>query len=247
MPYFKISLIHPSRSRALKSFQCLTRWVERAGVPLEILVSIDRDDPEKELYFSNVAMLPISEGSTKQVLCNYNRSAVDAINKAAGESTGEILIVVSDDFDCPENWGVSLLNEVRGKSDWILKTLDGIQEWIITLPIMDRIYYRRFGYVYHPDYQHLFSDTELTCVADLLGRKLISSLIFTHRHYSVVHPATPDAISKRANATWNQGEQLFIDRYKKKFGLTDIRGRITNQNYQSWISQKLRGVRDPFL
>lgn len=204
-----ISIIHPSRNRAMKSLHTTTRWVEMSSknVEAELLVSVDEDDPQMDLY-----------ESYPKLIINKNRSAVDAINNAAKVASGDIFIVVSDDTEPVQNWDHKILNFVDDHKDWILKTEDGIQPWIITMPIMDRTYYNRFGYIYHPDYLHMFCDTELTCVADITGRKLTSNLLFPHKHYSVTKEQ-PDAINKKADSTWAQGEKLFLERYKRNFDL----------------------------
>ena len=118
-----------------------------------------------------------------------------------------------------------------------MKTWDGTQGWIITLPIMDRTYYNRFGYIYYPEYLHMFCDTELTAVADLTARKITSDLKFMHNHYSVTGTGM-DEISQRADRTWQQGERLFIDRYKFNFGLTNPPGKVTDTRYISWFNSK---------
>ncbi len=220
-----VSLIHPSRGRAAKAFETARNWVTKAGREVEYILSLDIDDPIKYLN---------PYGKT---LINNNRSAVDAINNAAKIATGNILVVMSDDFDCPMNWANEIIEATKDKTDWILKTNDGTQGWIITLPIMDRTYYNRFGYIYYPEYKHLFCDTELTAVADLTGRKIVSQLTFKHNHYSVTRE-TRDEVSIKADSTWQQGERLFIDRYKFNFGLTNLPGRITDTQYLNWLKNK---------
>lgn len=230
MPDFKISLIHPSRGRPVKSREAAAIWRLKAGVSVEYILSLD-DDNHKEytgLFLGNV-------------IVNKNRSAIDAINNAAKIATGDILVQMADDFDCPENWGLKILEATQGKTDWVLKTQDGLQPWMITLPIMDRTYYNRFGYVYNPEYLHMFCDTELSCVADLTGRRITSDLMFRHNHYSTVGDKRPqDETSRRADATWNQGEKVFLERYRRNFDLKlkDMPGKITDQNYLRWIASK---------
>jgi aspartyl-tRNA synthetase len=205
-----ISILHPSRSRPEKSYETIKEWVAKATTDIEVIISLDENDPKRKEY-----RRPVTKG---MFLINPNRSAVDAINNAAKAATGDILIVVSDDTECPDRWDEKLLREVEGRTDWIMKTKDGIQPWIITMPVMDRTYYNRFGYVYHPDYMHMFCDTELTAVADLTGRKIESSLIFPHRHYTVTLDK-PDEINEKANRTWAQGRALFVKRYENNFDL----------------------------
>jgi aspartyl-tRNA synthetase len=172
-----ISVIHPSRSRIKQSKKTTYDWRWFAGhKDFELIVSCDLDDPELEEY---------KKWYDGNILVSENKSSVEAINNAAKIAKGDILIVVSDDTSCCDLWDTALLKIVEGKTDWILKTQDGIQPWIITMPIMDRAYYNRFGYIYNPAYKHLFADTELTCVSDITGRKITSNLLFPHNHYSI--------------------------------------------------------------
>lgn len=205
-----ISIIHPSRSRPDKAASTIKNWNALASdkKSFQWTLALDNDDPKIDEYLGLFIAKHITE----------TRTAVAAINHCAKIVDGDILMVVSDDTEPTQNWDQLIKNSVGSKTDWILKTQDGIQPWIITMPIMDRTYYNRFGYIYHPDYLHMFCDTELTCVADITGRKLTSNLLFPHKHYSVTKEQ-PDAINKKADATWSQGEKLFLERYKKNFDL----------------------------
>lgn len=234
-----ISALFPSRSRPIKAITNLSKWYYCALKESEMIISLDEDDPCLDEYKT------LSKGFPCKIIVNKNRSAVDAINEAAKVATGDIFIVVSDDTECttptiPDGWDTLLLKEVEGETDWILKTQDGIQPWIITMPVMDRVYYNRFGYIYHPDYLHMFCDTELSCVADLTGRRITSDLVFPHLHYST-GAAVKDAVSDKADATWSQGEKLFIERARKKFDLVNPPGKITSQEYINWARSK--GIR----
>lgn len=229
-----ISLIHPSRSRPQKSFNTYLKWRIHGGY--KFILSLDEDDPllneYKKLYVPLMQLHPIV------IIVNKNRSAVDAINNGAKDFYGDWLIVVSDDTECPEYWPDEIYKATEGKTDWILKTQDGIQPWIITMPIMDRAYYNRFGYIYHPDYLHMFADTELTCVADITGRRIKSNLLFPHKHYSVTKEQ-PDEVNKKADATWAQGEKLFLERYKRNFDLPPGKP-IEDNGMMNWLKRKVR-------
>lgn len=226
-----ISILHPSRSRPQQAKETSRKWLANAGCDIEYILSIDLDDrdlPEYEKLFGNSI-----------ITIGANRSAVDAINRAARISTGNILLVLSDDFECSPMWGKQILDFTQGKKDWIMKTMDGTQGWIITIPIMDRTYYDRFNYIYFSEYLHMFCDTEITAVADLLERKIESRIAFHHNHYSVKGGVPKDIINERANKTWAQGEKLFIERYKRNFDLVNPPGKITSQQYLNWIKGKL--------
>lgn len=228
----KISLLFPSRGRARKSHENAVRWREQAGegIDLELILSIDRSDPSGDRYKI------YHRATADKIVHRESKSAVEAINNAAEVATGDIMIVVSDDTLCFDNWGPALLKEVEGKKDFILKTQDGIQKYIITMPVLDRTYYNRFGYIYYPGYAHMFCDLELTCVADITNRKLTSNLMFKHNHYSVSQEK-PDETNRRADRTWDEGERLFLERYRKNFDLPKG-GKITEPGMISWLLKK---------
>lgn len=237
-----ICIIHPSRSRAKKSVDTIFKWMTRCHFDVNFVISIDEDDPAKDYYYalySHNWLLNPANG--QRLIETKNRSAVDAINHAAAcaslNNMGDIFVVVSDDTDCPDKWDQLLLNQVEGKTDWILKTQDGVQPWIITMPVLDRVYYNRFGYIYHPDYLHLFVDTEMSAVADLTGRRITSNLLFPHLHYST-GASVKDEVSEKADATWSQGQNLFVERAKRNFDLKETPGRITDKGIINWLRAK---------
>lgn len=239
-----ISLIHPSRGRPEKSVETFKKWMSHsiANKEVEFILSIDEDEPTDHPYIKNSMYVTLytaamfTHGYQYKIVSSKNRSAVDAINNGAKVATGDIFIVVSDDTDPIQDWDEKILQHKLNEVDWIMKTQDGIQPWIITMPIMDRAYYNRFGYIYYPDYLHMFCDTELTCVADITGRKIKSNLLFPHKHYSVTKEQ-PDAINKKADSTWAQGEKLFLERYKRNFDLPKG-GKIEGQNMIDWLIRK---------
>lgn len=214
-----ISLLHPSRQRPFQSHATTKKWLERAGCEVELIVSIDDNDPYRDQYLRTYSSY---DQFTTKVISNPNRSAVDAINNAAKESKGEIMIVVSDDTDCPDNWCNIINRATDGKKDFVLKTSDGVQQWIVTMPVLDRTYYNRFGYIYNPAYLHQFCDTEFTHVADITGRIIWRNDIeFKHLHYSVLKQKRDELYTRNDN-TYNEGAKTYIERFHKKFGLEGV-------------------------
>lgn len=206
----KISIIHPTRNRPNQAFETHVKWLSRASgnADLEFITSVDTDDFSDYSFF---------QGS---VIKNINRSAVEAINAGAKVATGDLLIVCSDDTDCFEDWDVALLKVLEGKSDFCAKTDDGLQPTLITMPIMDRVYYERYGYVYQPEYKHMFVDQELTSVAIMTGKYIKLDLSFPHNHYST-GKTLKDGLNARNDSTWKQGERLFNERLKTNFGISN--------------------------
>jgi len=222
-----ITIIHPSRSRPKIAYETALKWIERIGLPeteFEYILSLDNDDPELWNYKNHFPCLNFT------IFRGDNRSAIDAINfpakfysayRGQEENSKDFLIVISDDFDCNENWGCQLKVEVDKiyHNDWLIKTFDGIQPWIITLPIMDWAYYRRFNYIYCPEYKHAFCDTEMTLVGELTGKLLIHPFLsFEHKHYSV-GGLLKDDLYERNDKTFEEGKKIFIERRNRNFYL----------------------------
>lgn len=230
-----ISIIHPSRQRPEKSFSTIQKWVQRCSSEVEVVVSVDIDDPLLTLYQSYY------KDTNHKLIVNKNRSAVDAVNVAAKECTGEIIVVVSDDFDCNQDWGKHILRTVKDRKDWVLKANDGVQKWIITLPILDREYYNRFGYIYHPDFIHMFVDTWFTHQAEVLGKVIrTDTLWFPHLHYSIVRSKADD-VSRRADKSWNQGKSLYLNMVRKQFSNITKYGIKSpwGQGHVQWLQKSL--------
>lgn len=206
-----ISIVHPSRGRPEQSFNTLRRWIMKAGVQnLEIIVSVDLDDVSLPHYQT------LYRGYN--LIVGQNKSSVDAINAAARLTKGDIIMVVSDDQEPSPQWAIRIMKYTEGRKDWVMKTFDGLQPKIITLPIMDRIYYQRDGYVYYPEYKHLFADREFTDVATIRKRVITKNIRFPHRHHSILK-RKPDECYQRSGATYEQGKKLYQLRKQINFGL----------------------------
>lgn len=221
----KISVIYPSRSRPEQAEKTLSKWIESASSKyfIEWIVSIDTDDvllsKYKSIFDSHKSYFDSQlKGKNLKLIINNNHSAIEAINKAASIATGDLLIVISDDFDCYYGWDVSLLQELSGKSDFVLKTKDGIQKTLVTLPIMDRKYYERFGFVYNPAYKHMGCDVELTAIAIMTGKLLYSDLVFPHLHYST-GLSPKDAINEKNDLTYQHGDEVLARHKVNNFGI----------------------------
>jgi glycosyltransferase involved in cell wall biosynthesis len=200
-----ISLIHPSRGRPQQSFATIKKWLLRAGTPfIEIILSLDMDDPTLPEYIQLYYNAPFRVIFSK----DYNKGAVEAVNRAARIARGNIFIVVSDDTDCSTQWAVRLLKYTEGQKDFVLKTPDGIQPVMITMPILDRAYYMRDGYIYHPDFKHAWADRYFTEIAHKRKRVIKKNIMFKHLHYSKLKKK-PDERYRVTDATFNEGRQIY--------------------------------------
>ena len=234
----KITIIHPSRNRPKQAARTRNKWLENSSLfsDIQYILSVDNNDSELDTY---KAMCINGVG-----ISNDNRSAIDAINKAAQKATGDLLVQISDDFDCFPDWDLALIDAVKDKSDFVLKTYDGVQNWIVTLPIMDRVFYEKQGYFYNPDYRHMFADTDLTHFADMQGKLIFrNDITFRHNHYST-GANVKDEVNVKADGTWAQGESVYLERVRNNFGLPKEFD-VNNLSelalaHKNWLRNKLR-------
>lgn len=211
-----VTIIHPSRGRPHKSLATICKWIARAGTAVEVVISLDDNDIELEQYKHQYAW----RASGITMVVSPNKSTVEAINNAMAIATGDIFIIVSDDTDCPLNWAVKLEAYTKGMRDFVMKTWDGIQKNMITMPIFDRAYYNRFGYVYNPAYEHLFADAEFSDVAYKLKRVVRKmGFKFPHNQYAHIPGGRPDEVHLKNERTYATGKALYLSRKKINFGL----------------------------
>lgn len=209
----KISLLHPSRGRPAKSFMNTSEWLSKAGkVEVEVICAVDLSDPK----------LPAYTDAYRSMCWQFaSNNVVEATNMAAKKATGDILVYLSDDFKCPENWGELILKEFENENrPLVLRVDDLLQRFdtpIITIPIMNRELYNKLGYFWHPSYKSMFVDEDIYWTAMSIGAvKNCPHLKFQHEHYSN-GKAVRDETYVRSESNWNQGKEVFRRRKIEKF------------------------------
>jgi hypothetical protein len=153
-------------------------------------------------------------------LIGDNNSVVQATNRAAQASDGEVLLYLSDDFKCFEGWGLKVLEQIELDKPQLIKVHDCLQAFhvdVLTIPIMNRKLYEALGYFWHPEYKSMWVDCDLHHVVKNMGAlKLCPELEFEHQHYSV-GKAIKDETYQRSDANWNEGQQLYLERKRLNF------------------------------
>lgn len=218
-----ISILHPSRGRPEKSYSNAKQWIEKAGCEVELIVSVDESDRYNDYIntYSRNWFLDPNGVQRKQIIVNKNTSVVDATNHASKESKGDILVYLSDDFKCFDNWGLAVLKEFEGENrPLLIKVDDCLQKFdvpVLTIPIMNRALYERLGYFWHPGYKSMFVDEDLYWTARKLGAlKNCEHLKFKHEH-PANGKAPDDETYRRSAANWDQGKEFFKQRRAQGF------------------------------
>ena len=202
------SLIHPSRERSSQAYNTFLNWMQKASTKntYQYIVSIDDDDKQAlsyEILFKGTGVLLIS---------NDNKTLIDAVNKGALKAKGDVLICVSDDFDCPLNWDIELAKIINPKKLQAIHVDDNYSNHgrLLTIPILTMKLYEDLGYIYHPAFDGMYVDNYLYEVCDKKDVVIKSSLVFDHLHYTN-GKAPIDATYRKHNTAekYKQGRELF--------------------------------------
>lgn len=214
------SLIYTS-VRAPRIEIVIAEWLgkTRAAVPLEVIVAVDANDSGSREAAESIAARDTRVKVYVQESEPFN--CVKGWNLAAEKAQGKVLVQVTDDFSPPEGWDEKLL--ALKPANWIetdcaVHVDDGYVRNIMTLAIITRVRYRKFGYFFYPGYESIFCDTELTEVAYRDGVVIPAPhLLFEHMH--------PDCFKRQRDRVdlvhasqerWDSGEALF--KFRKQHG-----------------------------
>jgi hypothetical protein len=183
--------------------------------PFYFVVTVDRDDPT----MNNPIMLKyMVETPSLRYFITDSKTKIEAINANMEGMEFEILVVVSDDMVpqqiCFDDTIVRHMNKYFPDMDGALHYNDGCcgVDRTITLSIMGRKLYKRFGYIYHPDYKSFYCDNEFTDVVRAWGKvQYLPEIIIKHEWKGGGQAA--DLVYKR-NSKYGEGDDVVYARRK---------------------------------
>jgi hypothetical protein len=190
-------------------------WEDRAGDKSRVKWCIGIDHGDKQTLEAALGgcslRTHVAIGGDNYVL------AANAACRKLDQLDVDYIIVVSDDFIPPHNWDMAL-DRVIAENDNTRKAVihvnDGGEGTLCTLPIVGVERYRRFGWMFYPGYESLFSDTELTARAQL-DQVLVDArhLLFEHLH-PVNGKRPADEVDKKhaSQSRWDSGKRMFQSR-----------------------------------
>ena len=204
----KFSLCHPS-ARPSEWKKTRDAWIDAASKPVdaEYVVCFDlgrhRVEPK--------------EAAPARVVYNTGRHcSVDATNAACAAAVGRCLIVISDDIlPCP-NWDQELtkIGRLWSGQECVVRVKTGGQadaRGLLTVQILNRERYERYGYLFHPSYTSMKSDDEFTENAHRDGCIVNAAhILFRHEHWTTGERQMDDVYrAQNAPERYRQGEENF--------------------------------------
>jgi len=204
----RISLLHATRGRPQKAWECRERWMNAARLPMwiEYIMAVDEDDQASRDLARQFQHVVVEPGS-----------CVRAWNAAAAVARGDILVQLSDDWNPPAGWDASICSAFEGVSgEAVLAVGDGARkDSLLCMAILNRARLEKQGALFFAGYESVFCDNEFSHRAwkdgVVIDRR--ADLIFEH-----VHPffgkASMDSIYEANNSPerYERGRALFISR-----------------------------------
>lgn len=204
----RITLLHATRGRAQKAWECRERWMNVAANPysLEYIMSVDSDDEASISLAKQFKHVVVEPGS-----------CVRAWNAAARMADGEILVQLSDDWLPPAGWDAAILKafeDVSGEA--VLAVGDGSRkDSLLCMAILNRARLEKQGALFFDGYESVFSDNEFSHRAwkdgVVIDRR--ADLVFEHAH-PFFGKGEMDSIYQANNSPerYERGRALFMAR-----------------------------------
>lgn len=226
----RFSLCYATK-RHWEAKKVVSTWLSAAEDPgsVEVVVCTDKDD-------LIIAQMPSGPHILHVIQDTPPFNSVRAWNLAAEASSGHIMIAISDDFEPMLKWD-SALWSLHG--DWpnkeaVIRVNDGNTSSAnrpFTLPILTRTRYNKLGYMFYPEYESLFSDTEFGEHAELDGVVINArNLLFEHHHHTCFKREKDSVdVVHSSDDRWRKGEMIYNHRKSNGFlgahhakSLTDV-------------------------
>ena len=220
----KLLIKFPTRGRKNKFLQTLRKYQNFLSGQVEVtfLVTLDEDDTEM-----NDQLVKEILSQYKNLVYHYGNSKtkVEAINADMEKLTDwDIVLLASDDM-IPQIKGydqiiVEQMKKNYPDTDGVLFFNDGFkQNQLNTLCILGKKYYKRFNYIYNPEYKSVWCDNEFTEVANILNKQTyIDQVIIKHEHPDWGYGKN-DQIHLSNYKNVNQDKATFDKNKMKNFGL----------------------------
>lgn len=222
-------------------------WIERASkkhyIHTLVAVNTEKEKEEIVLNYDEISQGMIDYDVDIKVTGEDNLGVVYPIYQLSKDlklNNSDIVIVVCDDVECPENWDEYLFDNFM---DWDGAEMirDGYQHYeynvdkmlknesippAVSMPVMTFKCLKKLNMIiFHPDYKHYFADNELFLNLYELGllrdERSADSIVFEHIHYCTGKRASDGLDNQIINKLGNHDRATWIKRR-----VLDVKDRI---------------------
>lgn len=221
----KILFKLPSRGRPERFFKALNSIINNLHDKENYLISCTLD--EDDLAMCNAEVVDkIHAIPNVEIGWGLSDSKIHAINRSMPEYDWDIVVIGSDDiyfnlFGFDKIIRMEMENNFPDGDGYLHFREKDTFDILNVMTVIDKKYYDRFGYIYHPTYKSLWCDNEQTEVAKRLKRyAFIPYEIMLHRNSAYGYTDCPrDEMFDRQQKDWQSDEANFMSRKEKNFDL----------------------------
>lgn len=221
----KILIKIPTRERPDKFFSTLNSYINLSSNEHEIIFLISCDEDDIQMNNSDVKS-KLEKLPNLYYYFSPRQTKIEAINRDLNNhSEFDLLIAASDDMvPKVKNYDKIIVEKMREsfpEFDGVLNFNDGfIGHQLNTIPIIGKNYYKKFNYIYHPDYKSVCCDLELTLVSRLLGKEAcFNEVLFLHQHPTYGYAVDSLYIYNESSQFHAKDKTLLHKRFAKNFDL----------------------------
>lgn len=169
----------PTRNRPDKFKNVFTRYLTFLSGRHDVRFILSMDEDDLTMNNSTMQTWIATRARCAQIEYFYGQSKtkIEACNANLVGVNGDVLMLASDDM-VPVQMGYDdiiarVFAEVFPNYDGAVKFWDGLrpkEDPLMTLTVMGFPLYKRFGYIYNPEYKSVYCDNEQTQVCAALGK-----------------------------------------------------------------------------
>jgi hypothetical protein len=232
----------PTRERPEKFFEVLDLYYSLLSGKHNVafLISCDLDDISMN---NQDVIIKFKKYKNLNFYYDYSKSKIHAYNRDIEKiKSFNILLLASDDMiPISQDYDdkiINFFNNVIGNYDAVIKfnELSNNYSELNTIPIIGHLYYKRFGYAYHPEYKSFFCDLEFTAISKILNKEYFFNESIIIHHNPIIMGVEGDNLYEKNSKFFDIDKINFLKRYKNKFDLTsDINNYRLANNAFVWI------------
>jgi len=169
----------PTRNRPEKFKAIFSRYLTFLSGQHDVrfILTMDEDDPTMNNSEMKQWIDTRAQNAQIEYFYGHSKSKIEACNANLEGVDGDVLVLASDDM-VPVQMGYDeIISKVYEQAfpdyDGAIKFWDGLrpkEDPLMTLTVMGFPLYKRFGYIYNPEYKSLYCDNEQTQVCAALGK-----------------------------------------------------------------------------
>ena len=215
----------PTRNRPEKFKEVYTLYEQKLSGKHDVMfvITMDYDDPT----MNNPEMISWLNSRNSNVRYHYgfSKTKIEAVNANLTNLDADVLMIASDDMwpemDNYDDVIYQKFQEHFPDYNGAIKFSDGFRsDDLMTLCIMGWSLYKKFGYVYCPEYVSVFADTEQTFALHALKRYvMVPEVLCSHkwkREYDDLHARNENGM------VYAKDQATFDHRKQHNFYINDI-------------------------